>query len=179
MEEEVAAVEERVKKGIDKKHIKDLIYYSKTDKKVQKYTSDSIRYKSLKSFEKYISKTKTVCYSLVGKNNDLAGIALFRFKNIPQKRFLERISSEIFGITFAIRIYGEYRGKGLAFGFMSDVFDKFTKSKDYKKKKNNKFWIMVSKDNIPAIRTYERFGFVKMTKPDEKGKFLMICRKSF
>lgn len=168
------AVEVQVKKGISLKHVRKLIYYSKNDDAINKFTSDSIRYKNLTSFKKYIEKGNVFYYSLINEYDLLTGFALFKFKKIPERIYLRKIYPNEYGITFAIRIYGKYRGKGLALKFMKDVFEKFIITKEYKNKKDNKFWIKVSERNIPAVKTYEKFGFVKVSKPDKTGKIIMI-----
>ena len=174
--EEVAAVEVRVKRGLSKDHVKKVIYYANTDQTLKKFTSDHIRYKNLDKFKEYLKSAKPVYYSLIGKGNFLAGIALFRHKDLPQKKYSKNIEAKKYGISFAIRIYGKYRGKGLSFYFMEKVFKRYKKTLHFKNIKNNKFWIVVSYDNLPAISTYEKFGFIRLTKPDKSGKILMILK---
>lgn len=176
VEEGVAAVEVRVKKGLSRDHVKKVIYYANTDQALKKFTSDYIRYKDLNRFKRYVKNAKPVYYSLIGKNDSLAGIALFRHKKLPQKRYLKNIKPQKYGISFAIRIYGKYRGKGLSFYFMNEVFKRHKKTLHFKGLKNNKFWIKVSYNNLPAISTYKKFGFIKLTKPDKSGKILMILK---
>ena len=163
----------KVASGITQGQIKQLLHYSKTDSQVKRYTSDPVRFKDKETFEKW-SKEGRAVYTLVDKKGDLSGLIWFGKITLPTEKFSKDVKRKDFGITFAIRIYGTVRGRGLALFFMEKAFDLFTSSTRYKSAKNKGVWLVVSYDNIAAIKTYEKFGFVKVTKPDKKGKILMI-----
>ena len=159
--------------GITSKQVTQLVNFSKTDSQVKKYTSDSIRFKNIESFKKWKKKGRVI-YSLIDESKDLLGIIWFGKEKIPAKKFILPIIKKEFGITFAIRIYGKARSKGQALLFMDKAYELFTKAQDYESVKNKGIWLEVSIDNLPALKLYEKFGFVKATKPDKKGKILMI-----
>lgn len=171
-EEVVVVVEVQVKKGISLSHINRLIYYSSKDDLVLRFTQDKKRYKDLKTFKK--DKHKRFYYSLVGKNQELAGIIWFIKKPIPNKKFIVAFDSKNYGITFALRVYGKFRGKGLSYPFLKEAIKRYKKTKSFKENKANKFWVSTSFDNFAAISTYIKFGFEKISEKDSNEKIIMI-----
>lgn len=163
----------KVISGITPKQVTQLVNFSKSDSQVKKYTSDSSRFKSIQSFKRWKRKERMI-YSLANKKGDLLGIIWFGKEKIPAKKFILAFNKKEFGVTFAIRIYGKIRSKGKALSFMDKAYELFTKSQEFKSVKNKRVWLEVSVDNQPALRLYKKFGFVKVTKPDKKGKILMI-----
>jgi len=162
----------QVKKGISLSHINRLIYYSSKDDLVLRFTQDKKRYKNLKTFKK--DKHKRFYYSLVGKNQELAGIIWFTKKPIPKKRYSIKFNTQKYGITLALRIYGEFRGKGLSYSFLKEAIKRYKKTKSYKETKANIFWVNTNFDNFAAISTYIKCGFEKVSKKDSKAKIIMI-----
>ena len=148
-------MEFEIKKGILDKQIDQLIEYSLTDESVGKFTSDRERFKDRQAFNEWQQKGREI-FTLNNKNNDLVGIIW-----IGQK--VKEISNKNYYNTFAIRIYGEARGKGLGLDFM-------------KKAIGNKkgIWLECSADNLPAGSLYKKFGFKQVTEADETGKIIMV-----
>jgi len=171
---EEEAVEVQVRKGITTHHVKKLIYYSSNDDLVLKFTQDRKRYRDLKTFNK--GKNSRFYYSLVGRKNEFAGVVWFSKKAIPNKNFLVEFDSKNYGITFGLRIYGKFRGRGLSLPFLKEAIKRYKKTKSFKENKANKFWISTSFDNLAAIVTYTKCGFEKVSKKDPKGKIIMICK---
>lgn len=162
----------QVRKGITDCHIKKLIYYSSKDKLILKFTKDKKRYKDLKSFNK--EKNNRFYYSLVSDNNELAGVIWFSRKPIPNKKFTVEFDKQNYGITFALRIYSKFRGKGLSYYFLDEAIKKYKKTISFKETKANNFWVSTSYNNLPAIVTYAKFGFGKVSSKDFKGKIIMV-----
>jgi RimJ/RimL family protein N-acetyltransferase len=133
-----------IKKGLSEKNIKELIEYANYDEEVKKNTSDSKRFKDRESFENWLKKGRKI-YRLVNERDDLMGISWF--------------GPDGDGFTFGIRIYGEARGKGLSYGFLKETMDDYMKEEEYQKAINKDFWLETSKDNIAAIKIYEKMGF--------------------
>lgn len=165
-------VEEQVKKGISSKHITILIEFSLNDPQVLKFTSDNKRYSSLKNFQK--NKHKRYYYSLIGENNDLAGLIWFTKKSIPIGKYNHKFEYQKYGLTFALRIYDKYRGKGLSYPFLKSAYFKYKKTNIYKTNKNNKLWIRVNKNNVPALKTYYKFGLKNITDTKLHKKLILI-----
>lgn len=133
-----------IKVGLSEKNIRQLIDYANNDEVIKKNTSDGKRFKDRESFEEWLKKGRKI-YSLVNENADLMGISWF--------------GAEGEGFTFGIRIYGEARGKGLGYGFLKETIDLYMKEEEYQKAINKDFWLETSKDNIAAIKIYEKLGF--------------------
>lgn len=133
-----------IKKILSEKNIKQLIKYANNDETVKKNTSDAKRFKDRESFENWFKKGRKI-YSLVNENDDLMGISWF--------------GPEGEGFTFGLRIYGEARGKGLGYGFLKETMDDYMKEEEYQRALNKDIWLETSKDNIAAIKIYEKLGF--------------------
>lgn len=145
------------KKGITESQIDELIFYANNDPQIISFTSDKTRFADKKAFKLWLKK-KPVIYTLTNNTGRLLGIIWFQRKiGIPG-----------YDLTFAIRLYGKARGKGLSYGFMKQAFDDF---------KPQKVWLEVSIDNLPAVSLYKKFGFQQITDPNDKGKIIMV-RKS-
>jgi len=136
----------RIKKGISKKNIEELIKYSNSDERIRKFTSDGKRFASKKSFGEW-RKKKRVIYSLIDEKENLMGISWF--------------GKEGEGFTLAVRVYGEARGKGLSESFLSETMVDFMKSEEYLGAENKNWWLETSVDNLAAIKLYEKLGFEK------------------
>lgn len=163
----------RVKTGISEREIVQLLKYSYTDKEVLRFTSDLKRFAGRKAFDEWFSQGRIV-YTLVDRKNNLLGIAWFGEKTLPEEKFSEPIDTENYGITFAIRIYEEARGKSLAKKFMTEAFLRFFETENYRKIKKNGIWLQTSIDNIPALKTYLGFGFRQVSPPDKNNKIIMV-----
>lgn len=168
----------KVVSGITPKQVRQLLNFSNNDSQVVKFTSDKKRFKNTKSFEKW-SKEDRAIYTLVDKNGGLSGLIWFGKKALPSKKFTTDVKSRNYGFTFAIRTYGVARGKGYAADFMKRAYKLFSLSTPYKSAKNKGVWLVTSYDNIPAIKIYKKFGFVKATRADKKGKIIMILPSRF
>ena len=154
----------KFKKGITDTQIDQLVKYSQTDPTILKFTSDPTRFKDKTSASKWINNV--VVHTLSDRDGNLIGIAWFHQKTLPTDRdFTEKFNPEDFPLTFAIRIYGETRGKGLSADFMRKSFDSF---------KPGNVWIETSFNNIPTVKLAEKFGFKQVSKPNQRGKIILI-----
>lgn len=140
-----------VQQGILDCQIHQLIEYSHTDLDVQKFTSDSTRFKDLHSFKNWLIQGRII-YTLTDKNKNLLGIVWFGQKEPPVD-----IKANF---TFAIRIYGSARGQGLSQEFMKIAFNDLQNKTE--KTKITGFWLETAINNLAAIHTYEKFGFKKV-----------------
>lgn len=156
-----------IKQGLTEKHILKLLDYTGTDPAIGKFTSDLTRFKNRDSFDKWLLEGRDI-YSLVDESDNLLGLIWFSQKNLPAAEYIEDLDKTEYQITFAIRMYQQARGKGLAGKFMDDVF------KNYLKENTDKIWLITSVENTPAVKLYENFGFKTVTKPDKEGKIVMI-----
>lgn len=150
-----------IKKGINNKQIDQLIEYSAKDESVAKFTSDRERFESRQAFDEWQKGGKEI-FTLANKNGDLMGIIWLGLKEMPQAEWREKIDKDSYKLSFAIRIYGEARGKGLALDFMKKCI------------KNKGIWLATSDDNLAAKALYSKFGFRQVSDPSEDNKIVMI-----
>lgn len=131
------------------KYVSDIINQAKIDTEVKKYTHDSKRFKNINSFKKWFSKRKQL-YGLISPDNNLEGIVWYsKSSNIINRLKLPEY-------TFAIRIYKNARGLGLAHRFFE-----LTNS-------HKKLWLAVNVKNKIAIHLYKKIGFKELATQDEE-----------
>lgn len=159
-----------IKKGLSEKQISQLIEYAATDEGL-KYTSDPKRFKDKESYDEF-SKEIMAYYALTNESDDLLGIIWFHDLDL----YLNKENPSDYGISFAIRLYGEARGKGLAQPFTEEVLQDFYESEEYKKHPHNKIWLAVSPENEPAVKLYHKLGFKDLKIDKEHHKLLMVLR---
>lgn len=153
----------KFRKGITDAQINQLISISKSDPTIQKFTSDPIRFKDKKSAKQWLENVTT--HTLTDTDDNLIGITWLHKKPLPKREFTTKFNRSDFHITFAIRIYGEARGKGHSFDFMKKSFEDFNPGN---------VWIETSFDNIPTIKLAKKFGFKQVSNPNENGKIIMV-----
>lgn len=157
-----------IKKGLSEKQISELIEYANTDEGL-KFTSDPKRFKNRESFDNF-SKDIIEYYALTNESDDLLGIIWFHDLDL----YLNKENPSEYGISFAIRLYGEARGKGLSQPFTEEVLEDFKESEEYKSHPHNKIWLAVSPENEPAVKLYHKLGFKDLKIDKEHNKLLMI-----
>lgn len=148
-----------VLKGIDKHQTGNLIYYTRRDKKISKFTHDDERFRSKRSFSAWYNRGKII-YTLAGRTGKLLGIIWFAKKKFKNLTF-----------TFAIRTYPPARGKKLAYKFMKLAYEDFQRGK-----KKPYLWLSVKNDNAVAKKLYKKFGF-KIVEESENGEVFMGFKK--
>lgn len=153
--------------------IDQIIQYSNSDPEIQKFTSDAKRFQNKASFDSWYAKGKFI-YLLVDKNDNVFGLIWFSKKVLPSKKYTQNIDPSLYGITFAIRLYSQARGKGLSEAFFNQAFGRFTSSPSYQKIENKGLWLETSANNVPGTHLYQKLGFIKVTEPDENNKILMV-----
>lgn len=157
-----------IKKGLSEKQISELIEYAQTDEGL-KYTSDPKRFKDRQSFDNF-SKEILAYYVLTNETDDLLGIIWFHDLDL----YLNKENPSEYGISFAIRLYGEARGKGLSEPFTNEVLANFKESAEYKNHSHKGIWLSVSPENEPAVKLYKNLGFKDLEINKEYNKLLMI-----
>jgi ribosomal protein S18 acetylase RimI-like enzyme len=162
-----------VKEDITKDQIKQLVLYTNTDRLIQKTTEDKKRFASLSSYNKWLKKGRKI-YTLVDNKNNLMGIMWFGKKELPDKKYTLSFNKQNYSLTFAIRIYSEARGKGLAIKFIKEAYEKFKKTPEYLQNPAKGMWIEIFEHNLPAIKTYTKFGFRKVCAADKDKKLIMF-----
>jgi len=152
----------RIVKGIQEKNIDQLINYTNRDGDVKKFTSDLKRFLNREALNEWLKKGRKI-YTLIDDGDNLLGITWF--------------GPEGDGFTFAIRMYEDARGKGLAADFLSATMNDYMTEPEYVNSSNKNWWLETSVDNYPAIKIYEQLGFVKSGQGQTSDK--IICRRDF
>lgn len=139
-----------IEKSLTSGQVEELIKYSQTDPIVQKFTSDKTRFRNKKKLARWIKKHPNI-FVLTNKKRELLGIAWVSDKKLSGRVKLDQ--------TFAIRLYGDARGKGLAYDFARKVFSNFDSSK---------IWLSVHSENETAVRLYKKLGFREISREKER-----------
>ncbi len=150
-----------IQEGINEDQINELIKNTREDKAIQKFTSDIKRFPNLASFRNW--KKKKRLFVLTNNRKKLLGLIWFESKKPPKDLIKKNSLCEI---TFAIRIYKQARGKGLAKWFMKKVFSQIP---------DRYIWLSTMYNNKTAINLYKQFGFKKSIK--QKERIYMIYEK--
>lgn len=90
----------------------------------------------------------------------------------------DKFNKSSYGITFAIRIYADARGKGYAKTFMESAFEKYKSTSDYEHDLAKGIWLITNSDNLPAISAYKKFGFRKILEENNTGRVLMVFEEN-
>lgn len=169
--------------GISNKQINQLIALTNSDDlQLHKFTADfkngNGRFASRANFDKW-AKKKSDIYCLQDTEENLVGIIWFS-KIRLELHNLELISHmdikpENYTITFAIRLYSDARGKGLATSFFHETLKLYKQSKQFSSLPKKKCWLSVANDNFPARTLYEKLDFRQITtQPDHNNKHIYI-----
>lgn len=162
--------------GLSKRQVNELIKFTNADPLILATTKDTERFKDKATFNMWLKKNRKI-YSLTDANKKLLGIIWFGNKNMPKNiHYSTSLDINKFTITFAIRIYGNARGKGFAKNFIKKTWEQYKETDEYKTNPNKGIWLETNINNFAAVKAYKRVGFVLVSKPDSKGQVLMIQR---
>ncbi len=153
-----------IKNGISDIQIDQLSHHTAHDSDVHRFTQDKTRFSDRAEIEKW-KKRASAIYTLSDATHDLLGLIWFEHAPIPHAQFVKTFEELLYTDTFAIRLYAHARGKRLAGWFMQRAFARYP---------HKNVWLKTSFDNHPAVRSYTKFGFGTVTKPDNNGKIIMI-----
>lgn len=142
-----------------------LIAVSQSDELVKTQTHDATRFASSEAIQNWLKGRELIV--LESELGDLLGIVWLSEKSAPA------VPPE-YTLTFAIRLYGVARGKGLAIPFLKQAFTEFKKTSLWQKDVGAKVWLETKAFNKPAIATYAALGFVQHTEPDAKQEIIML-----
>ena len=154
--------------GITDKQIDQLIEYTNTDPEIQKFTSDLTRFPDRDHFESWVGNKDI--YTLVDLEDKLLGIIWIELKEIPLENF-----AKDYGITLAVRTYGEARGQGYFNPFLEVALEHFNTFHNYKEISGSKgIWVSISKENTPSQRAFEKFGFRRVENETIPNRVFMV-----
>lgn len=167
------AVKHIVCEGITLRQIGELIKFSNTDPIILSTTRDEERFTDKAAFDAWYQKLRKV-YTLVDEHKKLLGIIWFGNKLMPKNtHYSSSLDTSHYAITFAIRLYGNARGKGLSKNFIDKAWGMYCESEEYLRNPNKGIWLETNINNFPAISAYKKIGFVLVSKPDDKGRVIM------
>lgn len=149
-----------VQEGISEKQIEELLCYSKNDKEIIKFTSDTKRFSDRSAFDLW--KQNKQIFVLTNSTKDLLGLIWFGKKEMPHD--LNQKYPD-YQTTFAIRIYDKARGKGLSRWFMEEAF---------KHVHDKHIWLQCDSKNEVAQKLYAKFGFKPIDKSTKTNSVCMI-----
>jgi len=162
----------KIKEGITKSQVKELIHFSNSDSLIQKFTTDQVRFKDVVTYNKRLKNKIRTYYTLSDDGGKLLGITWFGPKNMPDW-FDKKPDYEGYIITFAIRLYDGARGIGIGHIFLSETLNLYLNSPQYKDHGGGKLWCLLEKSNKAAVRVYKKSGFRSYNK-NEGDKILML-----
>jgi hypothetical protein len=146
---------------IDYKFLDQIIKKSRQSH-VMKFEADEDaggRFKNREAYKDWATKKRTIYLLLNSDNNDLAGIIWFGNRqnpNIDQK----------YTLTFGIRLYEGYLGKGLSKPLMK------ASHSDIKNVLTDKYiWLDYDEDNFIAGKAYNSFGYEELGRAN--GRVIM------
>ncbi|MBW3569067.1 hypothetical protein KY385_02965 [Candidatus Parcubacteria bacterium] len=116
------------------------------------------RFKDREAFNRWTKDKKRIFYLLLEKEN-IAGVIWFGER---QNQHIDRS----YGLTFAIRLYEGFVGKGLSKPFMRVAHDGMKKYYP-----GQKIWLDFAAENVAAQKAYESFGYKYLGTSD--GRMVM------
>ena len=163
--------------SLTEKHLGQLVWFSQNDPDVLENTHDKDRFANVeKAREWFLDKKVYILTDGQGEKANLKGIIWFQRLPLPDGSFTSLdFNPSDYGITYAIRLYEDMRGKKLATNFTHLTMDNFMNTDYYKQSGARKIWLSVkTRTNLPGMRAYEKFGFRQISDPCEDGRILMI-----
>ena len=141
--------------GINDDLRKQLITKSKEDHVLANTPADaSERFGDDAMLDKWLEKGRIVHW-LIGPGGDLAGIIWYGKSTPPNDLPIDKGID----ITFAIRIYNGYFGKGLAKPFMRQSLKILEDFEESKGRKLLGLWLKTTIANEAAVAVYTKFGY--------------------
>lgn len=143
-----------IARGWTADHRQQIVDLTVHDAQVCKLTDDPSRFADMQTLSKWLSKRQRFTYVLLDAEQKVVGSFWIAHKQCEQ----QNIDAQ-FAWTLAIRLYGKARGAGLAVPFMQRVLAYFVQTRDYLQSSAPGFWLRTKTGNVPARKTYEKFGF--------------------
>lgn len=151
-------------KEVPEQYIAQLIAKSRQPHvmKFEKHEDTEGRFKDQEAYKAWAEKNNRLIYLLVSGNPsqpdtvDVGGIIWFG------ERKNDQIDSK-YGLTFGIRLYEGYVGKGLSKPFMTATHEDMRKYYP-----DQSLWLDFVKENIAAKRAYESFGYTTLAENEKR-----------
>ncbi|HCC84621.1 MAG TPA: hypothetical protein DEP87_02980 [Candidatus Pacebacteria bacterium] len=156
----------------------ELLQLSQSDFLVRKTTHDATRFGSVKALENWLGQPHEIL-SLISPQNHLLGIVWLSQKSLPElvsAELLFQPSVELtkYQLTFAIRLYAQVRGQGLAKPLLEAAFEYFSQTPLWQAFPTGQLWLQTQATNLPAKKVYQSLGFRQFTPADNEGEIVML-----
>jgi ribosomal protein S18 acetylase RimI-like enzyme len=158
----------RIEHGLRPELVGQLVKKSKQETILRTCPGDAAeRFSDASAVERWLQKGREV-YALT-PNKNLAGVIWYGEKKFPLQ--VPGDGSSLPRHTFAIRLYDNYRGRGLAKPFMQDTLKDYMETLYYQGLTDtvNGLWLGVDVDNEPAKKLYSDFGYMRVGTIDRGG----------
>lgn len=161
--------------GLTPNQVDQLIAFTRAEADLIKLDGDEQRFMSLGQYEVWRQKDRTV-YSLTDsadKEGNLFGIFWAGQKSLPQRNdYTEFLDPEFYRYTYAFRLYGLVRGKGISHTVLTICMD------DYLGRLTLPvgFWLEVGGVNPAALRMDQKMGYKVVSGLNDQGR-LILARK--
>lgn len=155
-----------VTRGLSEKSIQELVAYSQEDPDIRQFTRDTERFRDEAAVREFL-QPETQIYALTD-NERLNGIIWFAPKPLPEKEYTKVFDKDAYDTTFAIRLYGEAKGKRLSLPFMKEAFAQLNQDEEHD------VWLETIANNSRAVNLYKKFGFDQVSQPDQQNRIVMI-----
>lgn len=153
--------------GLTPKQIRELIAYTRVETDPIKLDGDNNRFMSLEQYEVWKQKERIV-YALTNSEDEgvLMGIFWAGRKELPVRvDYTEYLDPQFYQHTYAFRLYGSARGKGLSHAVlescMADYTRKFTLPLGS--------WLEVNGSNPAALRMDQKMGYRVVSGLNDRG----------
>lgn len=150
---------------LSQKTEEQLIVFSQGDELIKAQTHDAVRFVSSPAIQEWLKGRELIV--LESELGDLFGIVWLGQKSSPT------VPAE-YTLTFAIRLYGAARGKGLATSFLKMAFQELKKTALWQKNYGAKIWLATKAFNKSAVETYKALGFQQFTEPNAEQEIVML-----
>ncbi len=110
------------------------------------------RFSSIESIRKWMESERVTNLLVDDDNGQVAGIDWFRPGRLPREGTDRNLAG--YNITFGIRLFEGYTGRGLALPFMAETHRSLVKYAQ-----GRGLWLSAKKDNQKAVGLYRKFGY--------------------
>lgn len=164
-EEHLKPLIKKIGIGINDELLSQLIKKSRQPHIISSTPKDvSERFGDINMLNKWLEQGR-VFHWLIGDNNDLAGVIWYGKKKFPVQLTEQKVKANN---TFAIRIYENYVGHGLAKPFMFQSLGLYHNSLKEKGDNNLAIWLSTSINNLAAVAVYTKFGYKEVFRDEEQ-----------
>ncbi len=158
--------------GITQDQVRQLIAITEAEKDPISLDGDEQRFTSLELYKAWKQKNRSI-YALTDSLNnegDLYGIFWAGKKTLPDRTdYLESLDPNFYQHTYAFRLYGAARGKGLSHPVLSFCMGNYIGNQTLP----IGAWLEVSGLNQAALRMDQRMGYRVVSGVNEEGRLIM------